>query len=110
MAIENKWTWGNVASVVASVSGLIGLIAGIWLWGGQWGTLQERVQNLERIGAQSSLDSRTLIELRTDVAYIKSAIQDIRAYAAASAISIACPDSQPILVASYCRGRPMASE
>lgn len=106
MTVERKWTTGNIFAVITAAATLVTLVATIFIWGGEWGKLLERVGNLEKIGVQSAIDSRTLIQLQTDVAYIKEAVKDIRAFSASASFIDACPEESPIRVAAYCRSMP----
>lgn len=103
--IENRWTWGNVAAVATMIT--IGIT--IHQWGKEWGSLLNRVAGLEEKADQAAADSRTLIELRTDVAYIKQAVQNLSRDLQSASSTLPCPPDRPVLVASYCRGGVTAS-
>lgn len=107
--IENRWTWGNVAAVIAAVATMITIGITIHTWGQEWGKLLTRVDGLEETARQSATDSRTLIELRTDVAYIKQAVQNLSRDLQSASSTLPCPPDRPVLVASYCRGSVTAS-
>ena len=101
--IENRWTWGNLAAVLAALATMITIGITVHTWGQEWGKLLTRVDGLEETARQSATDSRTLIELRTDVAYIKQAIQNLSRDLQSASVELPCPPSQPILVVSHCR-------
>lgn len=103
--IENRWTWGQIASVIAAMATLITLSVTIHAWGKEWGDLLRRVSILEATASQSVSDSRTLIQLSTDVAYIKQAVQNLTRDLRSASSPIPCPTDQPIYVASYCRSQ-----
>lgn len=107
--IENRWTWGNVAAVIAAVATMLTIGITIYTWGQEWGKLLTRVEGLEITARQSATDSRTLIELRTDVAYIKQAIQNLSREIQAASTPLPCPPEQPVLVTAHCRGVGLAS-
>lgn len=98
--IENKWTVQGIAQLIGLVVTIIGMGIAI-------GSFNSRLLAVEESSRQSSLDSRTLIRVESDVAYIKESIQRIeRANALASAPIPLCPTERPILVASHCRSYP----
>lgn len=104
MNIDPKVSLGNIISIGVSLTTLIGVVLSV---GVAWGAADKRIQVLESGYQQSSLDSRTLIRVESDVAYIKESIQRIeRANALASAPIPLCPTERPILVASHCRSYP----
>lgn len=101
MSIDPKWSVGNIVSVAT----LIGLIISL---GYTYGQVVKRLESLEAASQQSNLDSRTLIRVESDVAYIKESIQRIeRATSLASLPVSMCPNEKPVLVASHCRTLPM---
>lgn len=98
--VENKWTVQGIAQLVGLVVTIIGMGIAI-------GSFNYRLVAVEEASKQSSLDSRTLIRVESDVAYIKESIQRIeRATSLASAPLSMCPTEKPILVASHCRSYP----
>lgn len=96
MTIENRWTWANIAILVT----LGGTIFGT---GVSFGTLSSRMEKMEEGYRQSSIDSRTLIEVSKDVAYIKDSLSRIMSQSAVTAASSICPTDRPIWVAPYCK-------
>lgn len=100
MNVENRL---SVGSIVSSLT-LVGLIVSL---GVTYGQVTSRLESLEVASKQSSLDSRTLIRVENDVAYIKEYIQRMeRAAMTASGPLAMCPTEKPILVASHCRSVP----
>lgn len=102
MQVETKWTLGNIVSATT----LVGLIISL---GFTYGQVSSRIDRLEEVSRQSSLDSRTLIEVSKDVAYIKDSIQAMQRMTAAiwsTQPPLSCPTEQPVLVASHCRSYP----
>lgn len=100
MGIENRWTIGNVVQ-------LVGLGATIVSLGIAIGSFNVRMDRLEETARQSVSDSRTLIRVEERLASIERSLSQLRSIAATGSIS--CPDSQPVLVASYCRAAPVSS-
>lgn len=100
MQIDPRWSIGNIVSLIALLSTILSV-------GAIWGTTNARLEKLESGYNQAAMDSRTLIELRKDVAYIRDSIQRIeRATNVASSPIAICPTDRPVLVASYCRSYP----
>ena len=102
MTVENRWTWGNIVSLVALGSTILSV-------GVAWGTVNARMDKMEEGYRQASMDSRTLIEVSKDVAYIKDSIQAMQRMTAAiwsTQPPLSCPTEQPVLVASHCRSYP----
>lgn len=95
---EGKWTFLNTLQIAAPVVTLLALGAG-------GGVLLTKVDALERNAVQSALDSRTLIEVKQDVAYIKDAVKAFQTIASAT-YPISCPSDSPVRVAAYCRALP----
>lgn len=102
MVLENKWTWGNVTQLVALVTTIVGLGIAI-------GTFNTKLEALEVSAVQSAADSRTLIEVKQDVAYIKDAVKQFQSIASA-ALPVSCPMEQPVRVAAYCRTLPVVQD
>lgn len=104
MSLDRKISLGSIISIIVSLITLIGVFMSV---GVAWGAMDERMKKLEIGYNQASLDSRTLIEVSKDVAYIKESILRIeRAASLASAPLSLCPTEKPILVASHCRSYP----
>lgn len=99
--IKTEISIGSMVSWVGIVITIIGVGIAI-------GQDRSDIVTLKTTQIQSTADSRSLIRLQADVEYIKKAVDEIRA-AGVVATKFACPDDQPILVASYCRGRPLAT-
>ena len=93
---ENRFTTGNLIQIV-------GLIITIVTIGISIGIMKAEIEGLKESARQSASDSRALIELRTDVAYIKQAVQNLSRDLRTASSPIPCPVEQPVLVASYCR-------
>lgn len=104
--IEPKWTTGNVATFLGIVVTFLTLLAMSYGWGQAWGELSNRVTALEGTARQSATDSRTLLELKIDVAYIKRAVQDIRGDGRTS--DLGCSIRDPARVASVCLTEPFS--
>ena len=96
---ENRITTGNVAQLLALLATVISVGIAI-------GNFSSRLDRMEEIAVQSVSDSRTLIELRTDVAYIRRSLDRMESNQAVIHVPNMCPDDQPILVASHCRSTP----
>lgn len=101
--IDNRWTVGNVATFLGILATLLSVLGIAYAQGQSWGDLSNRVGVLESTARQSVSDSRTLIELRTDVAYIKQAVQNLTRDLQSASSPLPCPPDQPVLVASHCR-------
>lgn len=100
--IENKVSLGSIVSSIT----LIGLIVSL---GVTYGQVTSRIERLEAVSQQFNIDSRTLIRVENDVAYIKESIQRIERAASMAAAPLAvCSSEKPILVASHCRSLPGA--
>lgn len=103
MNVENRF---SVGSIVSSIT-LIGLIISLGI---TYGQVTSRIERLESVSQQSNVDSRTLIKVESDVAYIKESIQRIeRSGSLASAPFAMCPSEKPVLIASHCRSYPTAN-
>lgn len=101
MNVENKFTSGNISVLITLFVLVVSLAA-------TYGQVMNRLENVEKSAVQSSIDSRTLIEVSKDVAYIKEGIQRLeRATSLASMPVSMCPTEKPVLVASHCRTLPM---
>lgn len=104
MRITDNVSLGNVLSILVSLATLGGLlIAG----GVAWGAMDQRMKKLEVGYDQAALDSRTLIEVRTDVIYIKKAIERMERATSLASSPTMCPSEKPVLVATHCRTLPM---
>lgn len=98
---ENRFTTGNLIQIV-------GLTITIATIGISIGIMKAEIEGLKEAARQSASDSRALIELRTDVAYIKQAVQNLSRDLRTASSPIPCPSDQPVLVASYCRSASSA--
>lgn len=95
----------SVGSLVSSLT-LIGMIVAL---GVTYGQVTTRLESVEAATKQSHIDSRTLIEVGKDVAYIKESIQRIERASSMASVPLAlCSSEKPILVASHCRSYPLA--
>lgn len=107
MSLDRKISLGSIISIIVSLITLIGVFMSV---GVAWGAMDERMKKLEIGYNQASLDSRTLIEVSKDVAYIKDSILRIERAASMASHNLpyrgTCPDDKPVLVASYCRSLP----
>lgn len=102
--VENRWTSGNISVVITLLVMVVGL-------GVTYGQVMTRLETVEEASKQSVIDSRTLIRVENDVAYIKESIQRIeRAAMTASTPFAMCPTEKPILVASHCRSSASSSQ
>lgn len=105
--IESRWTIQGVAQLVALTATLVSLIVLAYNSGQAWGNVSTRLIALEEKAEVSASDSRTLIRVEERLAGIERSLIQLRSIAATGSIS--CPDSQPVLVASYCRAAPISS-
>lgn len=95
---ESRWTFLNTLQIAAPIVTLLAVGAG-------GGVFMTKLDTLEKNAVQSSLDSRTLIEVQKDVAYIKDAVKAFQTIASAT-YPISCPSDSPVRVAAYCRALP----
>lgn len=93
---KNQWTTGNIVQLVT----LFITIAGV---GVAIGNFSARLEQVEIAALQSNSDSRALIRVEQDVAYIKQAVQNLTRDLQSASSPLPCPPDQPILVASHCR-------
>lgn len=96
---ENRFTTGNLVQIV----GLIGTIISLGI---AIGIFKTEIESLKETARQSISDSRTLIRVESDVAYIKQAIQNLSRDLRTASGTLPCSEDRPILVASYCRALP----
>lgn len=70
--VKNEISLGSIVSWV----GILGTIIGL---GMSIGNAQTDIDNLKAASVQTSADSRALIKLQTDMDYLKSAVDELRA-------------------------------
>lgn len=104
--VENRWTWGNVVTMLGTLVTMLTIIGVAYAWGQSWGEMNRRVMALETSSIQSAADSRALIEVRSDVAYIRRALDRLMNGVGSASFSDTCPADRPIFVSSHCRSSP----
>lgn len=101
--IENRWTWQGIVTLLGLLATATALYQSSRAEGEWRGEISQRVEALETDARQASIDSRTLIRVEQDVAYIKQAVQNLTRDLQSASSPLPCPPDQPILVASHCR-------